>query len=216
MPLADAPLADGPLGGIKTPRLCVVPVTGTGTKADPRRPKYFGSSIKGEAWGATDYGFEPWMLVFSDFDDTHVPFLQMQADSTLVPEDLDRTLSAAQVTSLADQLELMPIPGDWITTAHTWREVCRRAIGTCRFMARYAVVFYQATGTTTPLFSGGVTLATTYGELSAAAKTALFDTADQLGVDRSSVVDGTTLRTFLTSIGSQLGAGAVTLGQGTI
>lgn len=190
-------------------RICLVPVVGTGIgSASARRPKYFadGGLPTRVEWGGTDYGFEPWMIVSADLDAGNVTFLQAQADASLIPEALDATLSAGQVTATQTYLEAMHLPAEWVTTAFTWRTVIRTVLGVFRFMARYAAVYAQATGSTAPIFTGGVDLTRTVGSLALPVRTALSDTSDQLGLDRSGVTGATTLRQLLRDIGAQMAA----------
>ena len=195
-------------------RISIVPVIGTGASSqDPRRPKYFvGGLPTTVAWGGTDYGFEPSMIIAADLDAANLAFLVAQPDAFVVPESLDATLTSGQVAGVQSYLEAINLPANWVTVDFTWRKVLRIVIGTFRFMARFAVVFAQATGSTVAVFSGGVTLSRTYSSLGSNVQNALVATVDELLLDRTGVTGSTTLRLLLVNIGQQMGTQPQSIG----
>lgn len=195
-------------------RLCLVPIIGSGSSPrDSRRPKYFGTPDVPENWGGTDYGFEPWMLVASDLSAASVTFLTAQGDAFLIPENLDAILTSGQVNTVQNQLESMNIPAEWVTTTLNWRFVIRVVLGLFRFMARFAAVYGNITGTNVRVFSGGVNLSRSFSSLSADVRSALITTADQLSLDRSGITGITTLRQILRSVGEQMAVVPLPIGD---
>jgi hypothetical protein len=70
-------------------RLYIVPVIGSGTKSDPRRPKYFADgTLVNPTWSAMDYGFEPWMVVGADLSTSDDNLVVGQPDGFALPFDL--------------------------------------------------------------------------------------------------------------------------------
>lgn len=196
-------------------RIALVPVVGSGVSSEEaRRPKYVadGGLTPMPRWAAIDYGFEPWMVVAADLSASHVTALQAEADVFLLPADLDALLTVGQVAAVQTALEAIPLPAEWVTTAFTWRGLLRIVLGICRFMARYTVVFAEATQLTTRVFTGGVDLTRTIGSLPLAVRTALTATATSLGLDTTGVTGATTLRGLLRTVGLQGAATPTALG----
>jgi len=178
-------------------RLYVVPVVGAGTDADRRRPKYFRDVIAG-AYGAMDYGVEPWMVVGADLSASDHALLASQVDVQALPLDLTATLTGGQVTATKAFLEAANLPAGWVTTALTWAAVVRTVLGVFSFVQRFGAIYAAATGSPPPsLFSGGVTLDSTFGSLPLAVRTALADTADDQGISTAGITGGTTVRVLL-------------------
>ena len=175
-------------------QLYVMPITGTGTDADPRRPKYADTDLAGHAWGAMDYGNEPWMLVATATNAA----LAAEADVLTIPLNIDQNLTAGAVTTAQTFLENMALPADWITTAMTYRQVLRRV---CQFFMLWqrcqGLGFNQ-------LFTGGVTLSTTFGSLPANVKTILQNAAVSMNLDTSSITGASTLRQIIKVVGPQI------------
>lgn len=180
--------------------LYVMPITGTGTRQDPRRPKYKDSIFPGFSWGMFDYGNEPFCLVgVVDIDGPTDTALSQQADVLNLPDNLDQQIGAgAALTRARGGLESANIPGTWLQATNTWRDAIRFVGAVCQFAQRF-----QGMVSGTVWFGGGVTLATTFGSLPAGARNALTAAATSFGFDTSGVAAGTTLRTILLSVGQQ-------------
>lgn len=181
--------------------LYVMPIVGTGaTHADARRPKYrnsiFPAPIVSEMW---DYGNEPWCLVgILDIPAATNTALVANADVLDVPDNLAQLVgSGAALTKVRNGLESVNIPGTWIQSTNTWGDVVRFVGAVCQFAQRYQ-------GQTGGLwFSGGVTLASTFGSLPVAARNGLSAAASSFGFDVGGVTGSTTLRAILLSVGQQ-------------
>lgn len=174
-------------------RLYIVPVVGSGSSKDPRRPKYFSGSFSN--WTANDYGLEAVMIVGADLapaDDTAVT---ANADVTALPFNLDANLTAGQVTTTQTKLEALNIPAGWVSTSLTWRTVARLVLGMFQFMQRYNAISNGAR-----LFLAGVDLSTQFSSLPAQVRADLIAAADSLGYDRSSLSGASTLRQILKTL----------------
>ena len=181
-----------------TLNLYVMPIIGTGTKQDQRRPKYE-TTFQAFAWGMYDYGNEPWCLVgVVDIDAATDASLTANADCLGLPTNLNQTLTSTQRTRVSNALENANIPGTWVTTSNTWRDVVLFVGAVCQFAQRY-----QGGTCGGQWFTGGVTLATTFGALSAAIQQCLLDAASSFNFDTSGLTSGTTLRAILRNIGQQ-------------
>src|ERR1700693_3954213 len=126
-----------------------MPITGTGTDADSRRPKYADTDLAGHPWAAMDFGNEPIMLVATATNAA----LAAETDVTTIPLNLDQQIGAA-VTTVQNKLESFNIPADWVTSTMTYRQVVRKVLQGFMFWQR-------AQGLGIPLlFTGGVKLST--------------------------------------------------------
>lgn len=191
-------------------RLFLVPIV-TGTAIHPltlqevtlpRAPKYR-ELYAGAPWGGIDFGFEPVYLLVADVDATMLAALVANADVTAIPANLDNTLGANRQTA-EDALESRNLPGDWVTTGMTWRFVVRAVTGVLTFAGRFGVVTGGGR-----LFPPGVTMTTTYAELSQEIRDKIRQTLDALGYDRGPAGAGgpltatSTMRDLLRLIGQQ-------------
>jgi hypothetical protein len=89
------------------------------------------------------------------------------------------------------------MPGTWITTSNTWRDVVKFAGAACQYAQRYQ-------GQTGGLwFTGGVTLDSTFGSLPASVRTGLQTAAQSFGFDTSSITGASTLRQVIQSAANQ-------------
>lgn len=175
-------------------RLYIVPVIGTGTRTDPRRPKYFDGLI----WSGMDYGFEPWFVVGADLSPADDLTIGAQPDAFTLPFDLSPVLTALQVTNVQNKLEAINVPAGWVNTSLTWLQVVRTVLGMFSFIQRYGAVYADANGTAAPsIFTGGVSLSTTFGSLPLAVRNALTTTAQSFNISTAGLTASTTLRTIL-------------------
>lgn len=183
-----------------------MPISGTGTKQDPRGPKYQ-STFQSFSWGMYDYGNEPWCLVgIQDVDGVTDTTLTANPDVLGLPSDLDAALTTAQRNRVANALESANIPGTWLTTSNTWRDAVTFTGAVCQFAQRY-----QGGACGGVWFTGGITLASTFGSLPANVRTCIADAATSFGFDTSAVTGSTTLRQLLLSAGQQYQAATLPL-----
>lgn len=177
-------------------RFYLMPITGAGVKGDPRRPKYTRTDLAGFDIDVMDAGNETPCLCAADVPDATHAILVAYADVTAVPADIDQQIGGS-LTAVQAALESFHVPAGWITATLTYRSVLRTVMALFQFWQRY-----QALGGASP-FGTGVTLATTFGSLPAAARTALISTAQSLGYATDSLSAGSTLRQCLKAMADQ-------------
>ncbi len=175
-------------------QLYIMPITGAGTQANPRQPKYASTDLSGADWTGMDFGNEPVMIVATATNAA----LSAESDVLTIPLNLDQNLTADAVTTAETYLENLPLPGDWITTSMTYRQVVRTV---CQFFMLWQRC--QGLGLAR-LFTGGVTLSTTFGSLPAATRTLLLNAANSLSLDTSSLTGTSTMRQIFKAVAPQI------------
>jgi hypothetical protein len=190
-------------------QLFFAPITGTGTDTDPRVVKYATAApvIVGN-WGMMDFGVEPWCIV--GLDNTLNPTLAAQPDVVAIPVNLDGNVTAGEITKLTVLGTTAKIPMSWVTLQMTRRQVLRRICGIFAFAQRVAGLFGVSP------FAGGITLATTWSQLTGPQQTVLLQVAQDLGYDTSGATGATTIGTILTNFGVQFGQKQLVVGGMTI
>lgn len=180
-----------------TLNIYVMPIVVVGRKGD-RQPKYAASVFPTWDYGMMDYGNEPWCLVgITDIDGPTDAAITANADADGLPQNLDQLVSPVALSTVQNALESVNIPGTWIATTNSYRDVVR-FIGA---VSQFAQKFQGATGGV--WFTGGVTLATHFNTLPQAVRTGLVSAAASFGFDTSGVSGATTLRAILLSVGQQ-------------
>jgi hypothetical protein len=181
--------------------LYVMPITGAGVKGDPRRPKYKDSLFPAQTFDADmwDYGDEPWCLVgIVDVSPAADTALRANADVFALPQNLDTTVgSVGTRNQIRTQLETAEIPGQWVQTTSTYRQIVRMVGGCCRFAQRYQGMVGGV------LFPGATTLDSTFGSLPQAQQTGMLDTAAWFGMTTTTWTAAATLRTVMQSASDQ-------------
>jgi hypothetical protein len=176
-------------------QLYVMPITGTGTSGDARRPKYADTDLAGQNWAAMDFGNEPMMLVATATNAA----LGAEADVLTVPLNLDQNLGAGAVTTVQNYFEARNIPADWINTGYTYRQLVR--LVACMFQ-----IWQRCQGMgLAQLFTGGVTLSTTFSSLTLGQRTILLNAAHSLNFDTSSLTGASTMRQIIKALMVQFG-----------
>lgn len=172
-----------------TIRYYLVPVEEVGSA---RGPKYFNWRFCVDCslnvpWSAMDYGLRPTMLIATDVTNGQHNGLAAASDVTTVPTNIDNTVSAAALSAVRAALEGLKIPGNWVTTAHTYREVLRAVAGLFQFAQRHQALHNE------PLVEGNVDLSMTWSEVPQAKRQRVQATCDDLGYDTSPVTGAWTL-----------------------
>lgn len=175
----------------------MLPITGSGTRTDPRRAKY-GSSVIPK-YTIIRYGREPVCLFRgNDVDASQHTAMTANNDVAAFPSDLDQIIPSNQESSIRNTLENVNIPGLWVTAGiHKYSTVLKRLWQ----LFKFAQFLEKETGTR--IFTGATTLDTTLGSLSAARRTQLQDVMDTYGFDRSGFTVATTVRETLTNLSAQ-------------
>jgi hypothetical protein len=125
--------------------------------------------------------------------------LAAQTDVLAIPVPLDSNVSGAALSRVQSVLESMNIPGSWVTTSFTYRQV----IGTVGKVIAIAQRYNGLFGTQ-KLFESGITLDTQWNQLSQAQKNRLQAVADDLRLDTSGITNQMTLGQILKAIADQL------------
>lgn len=193
-------------------RFYVVPKIGTGAFHDGFRPKYtrrdeLGPGWQIDLWAGMDYGFEPVFLLAATVTAAQHTTLAAQTDVLSVPVPLDDNVSAVALPKVQTSLEAMMIPGNWVTTTHTYRDVLRAVVKVIGFMQRYQGLFPSNL-----VFESGITLDTRWNQLTAAQRDRLVQVGASLALDTSGIVNTMTLRQILILVSNQL-AGATIQGE---
>lgn len=195
-------------------RFYLVPKVGDGlTPFSAFRPKYTDPDDLGAGWNlagrwqALDYGSEASFLMAADVTGAEHTSLSAQTDVLAVPPALDNNVSAIALATVRSKLEAANLPGSWVTTSHTYRQVLRTVRRAITLVQRYRGLHGL------PLFDG-VTLATQWNQLTQAQKDRFRAAADDLGLDYSAVTNDMTLRQILKLVADQLPD--ITLGGETL
>lgn len=188
-------------------RVYIVPVVtaNTGPGGAPcRAPDYV--PALGVPWSAMYYGLEPVALVRADVDAAQHSTLAASAPITVVPANLDASVGAA-VTTVEAALESWSIPGQWVASGLTYRQVLRGVATIFQFAQRFDGLHRLR------IFGGTVTLDTTVAQLPQAARDKLAAVSDSFGWDRSGVTGATTLRQLLRGAAQQWNGGVLLGGE---
>jgi hypothetical protein len=190
-----------------TMRFYLVPVVSSTTAGGTSRsPEYFGdmdvplaplAGLEGLTFSCRDLGDEPYMMVGADVTPAQHTLLDTQVDVQAIPLNLDSTVGAVALTQIQNSLENANIPGTWITTDHTYREVVRFVLNNCSLLQRF-----QLSGIR--LFAGAATLDTTLGQIPVATRNQLQDSAQSFGLSTQGIVGSTTIRDALIILVNQM------------
>lgn len=154
--------------------------------------------LQGVRWAWEWYCWENHGVLAADTTDAQHTVLSGQSDVIAVPA-LDSTIPNAQARNrVRNYLEAGNIPGTWVNTGMTYRQVLRTVLNVFRFFSRYVSKGGR-------ISAAGYSLDTTWGELPQAAQDRLRATADEFGLDYSGVTANTTLRQILKGMADQFG-----------
>lgn len=177
----------------------IVPIVGTGTRADPFLPKYI--PALGVPWQWRDLP-RNWGVVWADASPAQESTVGANADAIVVPP-LDNTIA---LTATQNALEALNVPAQWLTSGMTYRTVLRVIVGMANFAERCDGMGLQLT------LAGN--LDKTLSQFSAQTRQILADAADSLGLDRTGITGTTTVRETLRIMGQQFAAGtSIVLGD---
>jgi len=137
-----------------------------------------------------DYGSMPVALSIVDAtNEQHQALLGNPDIIDLVDNaEIDRFLTEAEVGEAHDIFEYLNIPGQWIGTGNTWREVLRTVAGVFLFAQRMNGKYGA------PVVPDGYTLDSTWADLPVEAQQQLLDVVSELRVDYMGAGPETTLR----------------------
>lgn len=177
----------------------IVPIAGTGTRADPFVPKYIAALAVFWRWRELPRN---WSIVYAETSPAQQTSIGANADAIVVPP-LDNQIA---LVATQNALEGLNVPAQWLTAGMTYRTVLRVLVG----MANFA---QTCDGMGLQLVLAG-NLDKTLGQFSAQTRAILASAADTLGIDRTSISGTTTVRETLRIMGQQFAAGtAISLGD---
>ena len=177
----------------------VVPIVGSGTRADPYVPKYI--PALGVEWQWRDLP-RNWGIVWANASPAQESAVGANADAIVVPP-LDNTIA---LTATKNALEALNVPAQWLTAGMTYRTVLRVIVGMANFAQTCDGMGLQLT------LAGN--LDKTLSQFSAQTRTILANASDSLGLDRSSITGSTTVRETLRIMGQQFAQGtSISLGD---
>lgn len=183
-------------------RIYIVPViTDCNIRPGVRRAKYFCDSLHTVEQGIRSQwmplGREPYMVVAASVTQQQHDSLAAKNDVAAFPVNIDATLTAGAVTQIKNALENRKLPGDWVSTSFTYRQVLKRIMGMAQFLQRFGRVNRGE------LFGTGITLETRFSQLPPATRNALISTAQDMSFDNSTLSGISTLRTILKEMFNQ-------------
>lgn len=192
-----------------TVRFYLLPIETTG---NTRGPKYFKWRFCQDCTldvprSTKDYGLRPTALVAADVTPEQHTFLAGQPDVTSVPANIDNNISAAALLTVRSALEGLKVPGNWVTTGHTYREVLRAVAGLFQFAQRHHALHGEM------LVESNVNLDLVWSEVPASKRQRVQETADSLGYDTSPVTGAWTLRETLQYLANLWGEASFQFGN---
>ena len=178
-------------------RIYLLPMVDTGTVGHPRLvPKYDQTDLAGLERSLLVYGAEMACLAAVDVTPEQHAVLVAEPDVLGLPANLDQAIGA-QLQVVQNALGALNIPDQWVQDTHTYRQVLRVVATIFLVLSRFQQ-FQLAR-----LFASGITLATRFNQLPVAVRTALQDTATDLGLDTSGITGTMTLRQILKALADQ-------------
>ena len=187
-------------------RFYLIPQVGTGTRADPYRPKHIDAAAD---WSALQYGDQGWFVVAMQYDSAIHLAIDADSECRVFPEDLSASPGTAAKNQAEAWLESINCPGDWVHLAriNTWRKLLKGVATIFMVAQRFHGMGYSK------IVPDGANLATTFAELSGAQRAKYQAVADDLGIDVSDVVATDPLRKFLKRVALKFDNTAVYMGS---
>jgi hypothetical protein len=180
-------------------RYYLMPLTGAGTRIDPRVPKYRSTDLAGVDVSLMDFGTEPVCLVAADVTTDQHAALVAHPDVMAAPVSLDSQVGA-NLTTVQAAIESFNIPADWIQSTFTYRTVLRGLAAIAQFLQRFQN-FQLAS-----IFQSGITLATRFNQLPPPVQANLRNAATDLGYSTAGLSGTSTIRQILINLGNQFRA----------
>lgn len=178
-----------------------VPIIGSGVGGPEefRRPKYSDDLVAaGLSWKSAHYGAHPWAILVCDVDDATDAALRAHPDLRAIPDNLNQPIGAGARDALANALEAMRIPAEWLDGAHTWRQALRRIMVVFNLANRFQGLFSNA-----ELIPSAAALDLRMNQLSAANRNRLAQAITNLGFDTTGITATTTVRQALKALSDQ-------------
>jgi len=176
-------------------RIYIMPLIGDGSRENPRRPKYRDLA---DGFGSIRYGEEGIVLCAFRLTQESHDIIKVDPDVMALPEDIDTTMSQNAVDIAQAFLEDNYIPGNWISTNNTFRQVLRVTAGCFLYTQRYV----RLAGVE-KIFLTGIDLSTIISSIAADKRNIMMQAADSLNINYSTVTGTWTLRQMLKHFADQ-------------
>lgn len=189
-------------------RFYILPIE---TISGSRGPKYLKWKLNPTGlavqWSMFDYGLQDTALVAADLTITQHNTLSANSDVVSVPLNIDDNIAAGALSTVRAQLEALWIPGNWVQTTHTYRQVLRVVAGLFQFAQRHHGLHNE------PLMQGTVNWNLTLGDLSQARRDRIQATANSFNYNTNHFTLSSTLRDVLKFLGEAWGETAFFFGN---
>lgn len=155
------------------------------------------SGLEGIPWAWVTYLLEDIGLIIADTDATQHALLSAQTGVLAVPA-LDNTIPNTTVRNqVRNALEVVNIPGLWVTTGMSYRAIVRIVLGIFHYHNRLTVLVQRR------IFDGSINLDMAVNQIPAGVRVRWQQAAEDLNLDYSAVTGTTTIRQLLKGMGDQ-------------
>ena len=116
----------------------LVPMVGTGTRADPYRGRYTDDPAVVRS-GCIRYSISDSAICLIEADQTYLDTVAAQPDATLIATEtnLDDAIGGTRLVAISNELEAVNVPTQWLAASDTGREVIRVIAGIFQFAQRH-------------------------------------------------------------------------------
>jgi hypothetical protein len=191
-------------------RLYIMPITGVGTREDPRVPKYRNTILtpNGTIWAMMDYGYRSTCLLAAETSAIVHNALVANSDVFAFPDNfqVSGATVSSQSTAVQTSLEGFGIPAHWVQSQDTYLSVAH----TTGAMFQFAQGLNGILGNVDPF--AGATLNTQFRNLAQATQDATHQVGARFGWDTSGITPTMTLRNMVKYMADQWGATPLLLG----
>lgn len=180
----------------------MVPMIGTGTRADPFRPKYSNDPAVSSSGAIRSSKADECIAMFNATQ-LYLDSVAAQTDTLRVATgaNIDSTLTLAQANAAKTFLENRNIPGEFANQGDTRRQVIRGVVGMFLFCQRMEGKF--GVGFKKRAIDAGITFSTQFVDFPQAVKDEFLAVRDDHGWDNMGLTNASTLRQILIRVAQQ-------------
>lgn len=160
--------------------------------------------------GSIDYGMIDVALVLADVTDPQHTAIVANAAITAFPANLNSTVGTGQMATVRQKLEDVRLPGMWVTSETTYREIARAVAGVMQFGQRHQALHGE------DLIPDSASLSLRWDELPQARRTRILATFADLHFDSSWITNSMRVRRILLTLIELWGNTPVRLGAFTL
>lgn len=146
-----------------------------------------------------DYGLETIYVLGAEVSPAQHASISANSDVIAVPANLDAQVGG-NLAAVKSALQSVHIPAAWIVSTHTYREIIGIVGNAFQFLQRLNGRWRKS------VFESGITLATTFAQLTQNQRDVLRNVADSFGMDYSAITGATTIEDALFILADQLGS----------